>query len=475
MTTDFIPQIYKQKLALLTDLYQMTMAYGYWKSGRYDREAVFHLFYRKQPFGGPLTISCGLQLAVEYLRDLSFDTEDVHYLAQLRGNDDRPLFDESFLNYLQRFRFQCDVDAIPEGTVVFPSEPLLRVKGPLLQAQLVETALLNLVNFSTLIATKAARVCEAAAGDTVLDFGLRRAQGVDGSLSASRACYIGGCDATSNLLAAKTLGIPARGTHAHSWVMAFDSEQEAFDTYSQTMPNNCILLVDTYDTTEGVKNAIRTGRQLQERGHRLGGIRLDSGDLARLSIEARALLDEADMRDARIFASDSLDEHAIRELKERGARIDGWGVGTQMITGADQVSLGGVYKLAAIQDENGKWQQRVKLSENPIKTSIPGIQQVRRAFTDGQPSGDVIYNLLDNGQESLSEGEDLLVPIFRKGQQVYELPSIHDIRRRTKSQLHSFRTLASQNYALSLSPSLEASRNALIEAHQLNVLNESKS
>ncbi|MEM9922115.1 MAG: nicotinate phosphoribosyltransferase, partial [Bacteroidota bacterium] len=461
MNKEILNELYRHKLTLLTDLYQLTMAYGYWKSGLYDRSAIFHLYYRKQPFGGPLAISCGLQPAIEYLQQLSFSTEDIHYLGRLKGADGQALFDESFLNYLQRFRFRCDVDAIPEGKVVFPNEPLLRVKGPLLQAQLVETALLNIVNFSTLIASKAARIRLAAAGDSVIDFGLRRAQGIDGALSASRAAYIGGCQATSNVLAGKLYDIPVRGTHAHSWVMSFDSEPEAFTAYSKAMPNNCILLVDTYDTIQGVRNAIQTARELRQAGHEIIGIRLDSGDLAALSITARGMLDEAGFANARIFASDSLDEHKITALKTAGARIDGWGVGTRLVTGKGQGALGGVYKLAAIQNAQGQWEDRVKLSENPIKTSNPGCQQVRRVLIDGQVQEDIIYDLLEPLKKPLPAGEDLLVPIFREGQLVYNIPSIHDKREQTKEELSLFNRLVDGDYKVSLENGL-AKRKALL-------------
>ena len=280
--------------ALLTDLYQITMAFGYWKAGKADQEAVFHLFFRHQPFQGGFTLSCGLDDSIQYLLGFKFEKSDLEYLGQLKGNDGRRLFEAPFLKYLGAVKLRLDVDAIPEGTVVFPQEPLLRVRGPLLQAQLVETALLNLQNFQSLIATKAARVCLAAQGDPVVEFGLRRAQGIDGALTASRAAYIGGCAGTSNVLAGKVFGIPVKGTHAHSWVMSFDNELDAFSVYADALPNNCIFLVDTYDTIAGVRHAIEVGKRLRKRGHKLAGIRLDSGDLAYLSVEARKILDAAD-------------------------------------------------------------------------------------------------------------------------------------------------------------------------------------
>ena len=281
---------------LLTDLYQLTMAFAYWKTGTEERDAVFHLSFRNNPFRGGFSVACGLDDAVEYLDNLAFEEDDLAYLATLNGSDGAPLFEKAFLDHLRSFSWACDVDAVAEGTVVFPHEPLIRVQGPLLQGQLVETALLNILNYQTLIATKAARMCLAAEGQPVLEFGLRRAQGADGALTASRAAYIGGCAATSNVLAGKLFGIPVRGTHAHSWVMAFPSEKEAFAAYASAAPNNCLFLVDTYNTLHGIENAIAEARRLRAEGHQFLGIRLDSSDLAYLSIEARRMLDAAGFR-----------------------------------------------------------------------------------------------------------------------------------------------------------------------------------
>src|SRR5262245_48739809 len=277
---------------LLTDLYQLTMACAYWKEGIHEREAAFHMSFRTPPFHGGFTIACGLAEVVAYLQALRFDDSDLAYLATLSGADGKRLFDPDFLEYLRALRFVCDVDALPEGTVVFPHEPLLRVQGPILQAQLIETALLNCINFQTLIATKAARICLAARGEPVVEFGFRRAQGVDGGMTATRAAYVGGCAGTSNVLAGKIYGIPVRGTHAHSWVLAFNNELEAFQAYAQAMPANSTFLVDTYDTLQGVRHAVEVGKELRRHGHELAGIRLDSGDLAFLSIQARRILDE---------------------------------------------------------------------------------------------------------------------------------------------------------------------------------------
>jgi nicotinate phosphoribosyltransferase len=444
--------LYRPSLALLTDLYQVTMAYSYWKAGVHEREAVFNLFFRSNPFGGGYTVTCGLEHVVDFLKHFRFAKDDLDYLASLRGNDGKPLFDAAFLKYLERVPFTCDVDAIPEGTVVFPPEPLVRVRGAIAQCQIVESALLNLVNFQSLIATKAARVCSAAEGDVIVEFGLRRAQGIDGALAASRAAYIGGCPATSNMLAGKLLGIPVRGTHAHSWVMFFESEREAFLEYAKAMPNNCIFLVDTYDTLGGVRNAVEAGRWLREQGHEMIGIRLDSGDLAYLSIETRKILDEAGFPDATILASNELDERIIESLKSQGARIGVWGVGTRLVTGYGQPALGGIYKLSAIRDSHGAWQYKLKLSEQSIKVSYPGILQVRRFHTNGELIADAIYDeptgidgtctLVDpldltrrKTVPADTSFDDLLVPVFRNGRPVYDPPPLAEVREHARSQL----------------------------------------
>lgn len=446
---------YDRSLALLTDLYEITMAYGYWKTGMPNKETVFHLFFRKNPFKGGYAICCGLDTVLDYLNNFRFDESDLDYLASLNGNDDRPLFERGFLDYLRDLKFECDIDAIPEGTVVFPQEPLIRVQGPLIQCQILETVLLNIMNFQTLIATKAARICSAAQGEPVLEFGLRRAQGIDGAITASRAAYIGGCSATSNVLAGKMFDIPVKGTHAHSWIMCFDNELTAFEAYAEAMPNNCIFLVDTYDTIEGVRNAINVGHKLRERGHEMVGIRLDSGDLAYLSIEARKMLDEAGFPDAKIVASNDLDERLVDSLKDQDARIQIWGIGTKLATAYDQPALGGVYKLSAIRTPGDKWEYKVKLSEQTIKISNPGRLQVRRYYHDGETSADAIYDIeadlskgctlvdpLDMTRRKIIGGdtpyEDLLVPMFRQGKCVYESPDIHTIRQKAQDCLDKF-------------------------------------
>jgi nicotinate phosphoribosyltransferase len=447
-----LADVYRPSLALVTDLYELTMAQAYWSSGAAAKEAVFHLFFRRNPFGGGFAVACGLARALDLLVDFRFAPEDVAYLRGLAGNDGRPLFDPAFLDELAALRLTCDVDAMPEGTVAFPQEPLVRVRGPILQAQLLETALLNALNFETLIATKAARVCFAARGDAVIEFGLRRAQGIDGGLSASRAAYVGGCDATSNVFAGRLYGIPVRGTHAHSWVMAFDSERAAFEAYAKAQPNNAIFLVDTYDTLEGVRRAVEVGRKLREEGHELGGIRLDSGDLAYLSVEARKILDQAGFAKAAIVGSNDLDEHLIASLKEQGAAIDVWGVGTRLATGGDQAALGGVYKLSAVRSRGGSWQHRVKVSEQAIKTTNPGVQQVRRFEGPAGFLADVIFDeemglpveavavdpLDPTRRKHLPAGtpaEDLLVPVLRSGRPVYSPPAAEQARGRARSQM----------------------------------------
>ena len=466
-----INETYGTSLSLLTDLYQLTMGYGYWRNQMHERSSVFHLFFRRCPFAGQYAIAAGLGTAVEWMQSFQVEQSDVDYLGTLRGNDGEPLFATEFLEELNGLKLSVDIDAIPEGTAVFAHEPLVRVTGPLWQCQWVETALLNIINFQTLIATKASRVCAAAQGEAVLEFGLRRAQGIDGALSAARAAYIGGCAATSNVLAGKLLGIPVKGTHAHSWVMSFDDELTAFNAYADAMPNNCVFLVDTYDTIEGVKQAIQVGQRLRDNGHEMVGVRLDSGDLAQLSIDARKLLDDAGFPDAAIVASNDLDEHEITKLKQNGATIAVWGVGTNLVTARDQPALGGVYKLGAIADDEGQWQPRIKLSELAIKTSTPGIQQVRRYYDGDQAKQDVIFSELIGEPEPNGEDqnhEDLLVPVLRGGQLVSPMPSLEQVRARAmqqKSQLPSKVQLITdaEPYSVALEKRLDAQKMQMIE------------
>ncbi|MBN9693350.1 MAG: nicotinate phosphoribosyltransferase [Verrucomicrobia bacterium] len=437
---------------LLTDLYQLTMAAAYWKSGRAEQEAVFHLSFRRAPFGGSYAVAAGLAEAVDWIRDFQFRPADLEYLASLRARNGDPLLPPGFLEYLRDLHLTVDVDALPEGTLAFPHEPLVRVRGPQLQGQLLESALLCLINFQTLIATKAARICQAAQGDPVIEFGLRRAQGPDGAVSASRAAFIGGCSGTSNVRAGQKFGIPLRGTHAHSWVMSFDTEREAFQAYAEALPHNSVFLVDTYDTQQGVEEAIEAGRWLRAHGHELAGIRLDSGDLAELSRMARRRLDEAGFPNADIVASNDLDEHLIENLKHQGARISVWGVGTRLVTGGDQAALGGVYKLGALRRSDGTWDYKLKLSEQPAKISNPGVLQIRRYRDFRGFIGDLIFDeqtpfpthargvdLHDPTRLwTAPEGvhEDLLVPVIRAGRPVAASPELTEIQARARNQLN---------------------------------------
>lgn len=439
-------------LALLTDLYQLTMAYGYWKLQKAQRQAVFHLFFRQLPFRGGYAIAAGLGPTIDFIEAFRFDASDIEYLATLHGNDGAPLFEDGFLRYLEQLRLTCDIDAMPEGTVAFEHEPLVRVRGPLLECQLLETALLNIVNFQTLIATKAARVCAAARGEPVVEFGLRRAQGIDGAMAASRAAYIGGCEATSNVLAGKRFGIPVRGTHAHSWVMSFDTELEAFQGYAEAMPNNCVFLVDTYDTLQGVRHAIEVGKKLRAAGHKMVGIRLDSGDLAYLSNKARQLLDEAGFHETFIMGTNDLDERIIESLKLQDAKINVWGVGTKLVTAYDQPALGGVYKLGAIQNARGEWERKLKVSEQSVKSTIPGTLQVRRYHDADGFVADMIYDEQMGVDARLAvvdlkdpirrkrltadtASRDLLKPVIRGGQRIEAPETLAIVRERAAAEL----------------------------------------
>ena len=480
---DGIDAVYGCSLALLTDLYQLTMACGYWKEGHADREAVFHLTFRRPPFQGGYAIAAGVGPAIAFLRRLRFDAADLAYLATLQDREAKPLFEQGFLDYLRAFRFDCSVDGVPEGSVVFAHEPILRVRGPIIAAQLVETALLAMINFQTLIATKASRVVAAARDERVMEFGLRRAQGIDGGLAASRAAYIGGTHATSNVLAGRLFGIPVAGTHAHSWVMFHDGELEAFRAYAAAMPGNCTFLVDTYDTLGGVRHAIEVGRELRAKGHELAGIRLDSGDLAHLSIEARKLLDAGGFPDAKIVASNDLDENLINALHEQGARIDTWGVGTKLATSWDQPALGGVYKLGAYRGGDGAWRDVIKLSEQPIKISNPGVLQVRRLRRGGELVGDILYDsehglagdALHDIEDPLKAAwtptfdtaADLLVPMLDRGEPVRAPDDLATCRARAHADLAALsprtrRFLNPQPHPVGLDAHVHARKLALI-------------
>ncbi len=482
---NLLKKIYRESLSLLTDLYELTMAYGYWKKGIADKEAVFHLFFRRKPFNGGFAVAAGLETFLEFIDQFQYSSSDLSHLEQLKSDDGNPLFEKAFLDYLSKLSFQVDIDAVPEGTPIFPYEPLVRVQGPILHAQLLESPLLNIINFQTLIATKAARICWAARPDPVVEFGIRRAQGIDGALSAARAAFIGGCESTSNVLAGKLYDIPVRGTHAHSWIMAFDEERISFEAFADVMPCNCIFLVDTYDTVQGVKKAIDVGKEMRKKGIEMGGVRIDSGDLAHLSIQIRKLLDEGGFPQAQIMASNELDEHIINDLKRQGAKINVWGVGTNLITGKDQPALDGVYKLSAIRDAKGGWHNKIKVSEQLVKMTDPGILQVRRYFNKRENIADMVYDIqtelksrpqfidpLDPTRSQLATDalsyRDLLVPVFSKGKRIYSSASLKNIREKTFEELAMFhpamrRFLYPQPYFVGLEKSLYETKLKLIQ------------
>ncbi|MDD6572282.1 MAG: nicotinate phosphoribosyltransferase [Thermoflexaceae bacterium] len=444
-----------RNLTLLTDLYELTMMQGYFKN-KTNETVVFDAFYRKNPCGNAFSVCCGLEQVIDYIKDLHFSKEDVDYLRETQ------LFDEDFLEYLSNFKFSGDIYAIPEGTVVFPREPLVKVVAPIMEAQLVETAILNIINHQSLIATKAERVVYAAQGDGIMEFGLRRAQGPDAGIYGARAAVIAGCVGTSNVLAGQMFDIPIKGTHAHSWIMSFPDEYTAFKKYSELYPGACLLLVDTYDTLKsGVPNAIRVFTEMREAGIPLKnyGIRLDSGDLAYLSKKARKMLDAAGFTDAIISASSDLDEYLIDSLKTQGAKITSWGVGTNLITASDNPAFGGVYKLAAVMDEKtGEFIPKIKLSENSEKITNPGNKTVFRIYDlDGKIKADLIaladetytndqplllFDPVETWKKTyLKAGEytvrEILVPVFKNGECVYESPKTMDIQKYCKQELNT--------------------------------------
>lgn len=444
----------RQNLTLMTDLYELTMMQGYFRHKDRNETVIFDAFYRRNPCDGGYAISAGLEQVIQYIKELHFDQEDIDYLASLG------IFQADFLDYLKTFRFSGDIYAIPEGTVMFPREPVIKVIAPIMEAQLVETAILNIINHQSLIATKAARVCYAARGDGIMEFGLRRAQGPDAGTYGARAAVIGGCIGTSNVLCGQLFGVPVKGTHAHSWIMSFPDEYTAFKTYADMYPDACILLVDTYDTLKsGVPNAIRVFTEMREAGIPLTfyGIRLDSGDLAYLSKQARKMLDAAGFPDAVISASNDLDEYLIDSLKAQGAAITSWGVGTNLITSKDNPSFGGVYKLAAIQDENGHFIPKIKLSENSEKVTNPGDKKIYRVYE--KDTGKIKADLICLAAETYQEDDDLTLfdphepwkktklkagtyrlrplmeHIFHKGECLYTTPEVMDIRAYCRQEL----------------------------------------
>ncbi|MBQ9058709.1 MAG: nicotinate phosphoribosyltransferase [Atopobiaceae bacterium] len=472
-------------IALNTDLYELTMAQGFWESGLKDAQGCFNVFFRDNPFEGGYAIACGTGQIPDLIENFIYDDASISYLAELEAPGGGKLFKPEFLEYLAGHRLGVSVWAAPEGSVVFPREPIVRVQGPIIDCQLVETALLNLVNFQTLVATKTARVVQAAEGHPVSDFGLRRAQGPDGGLAVARASYVGGASSTSNVLAGKIYGIPVFGTHAHSWVMSFPSEIEAFRAFAATSPKNCVLLVDTYDVEQGVQNAIKVGIEMEERGERLSAIRIDSGDLARLSKHARAAFDAAGLEYVKISASNDLDEYTIQSLFAQGAPIDSFGVGTKLATCDPQPSLGGVYKLAAIKrGEHDEWQSVMKISEQFYKRTIPGIQHVIRYYDDADcPMGDEIVvddvkmetqrravdviDPLTKYDFSSYEARELLVQVVEDGFRKGEPESLEDARRRCKDELMHLdpavkRFLNPQSYPVGLECGLARFRDELV-------------
>lgn len=468
-------------LTLLTDFYQLTMMNGYYQNNIHQDQVVFDMFFRKNPFDSSYTIIAGVEQVIDYIENLHFSQEDIDFLRKTGS------FDENFLEMLKDFKFQGDIDCVQEGSIMFPGEPIFRVKGTCFEAQLIESALLNIINFQSLIATKASRVCEAAQGDPIYEFGLRRAQGPDAGIYGARAAYIGGCVGTSNVLAAKLFDIPLSGTMAHSWIQKFDDELEAFRAYAQVYPNNCLLLVDTYDTLKsGIPNAIKVFDELKAQGYTPKGIRIDSGDIAYLSKEASKMLAAAGYPNVSIIASSDLDEDTINSLKIQGATVTGWGVGTNLITAKDCPALGGVYKLVAVR-ENDTWVPKIKISENPEKITNPGLKKVVRIY-------DVLgkYALADlimldeetiNTQEPLTvfhpiytwkkktfkhyTVKEMLRPLYSKGKLVYQRQSASQVREYAQKELASLwpehkRLVRPQLYKVDLSQKLWDLKNDLV-------------
>lgn len=448
--------MYYDNLTLLTDLYELTMMQGYFKNQNRNRMVIFDMFYRTNPLENGYAIMAGLDQVIEYVKNLHFEDKDIEYLRSQK------IFDEEFLDYLANFKFSGSIYSIPEGTVVFPREPLVKVIAPIMEAQLVETAILNIINHQSLIATKTARICYAAQGDGIMEFGLRRAQGPDAGIYGARAAMIGGCIGTSNVLCGQMFDVPIKGTHAHSWIMSFPDEYTAFKAYADIYPSACILLVDTYDTLKsGVPNAIRVFTEMREAGIPLTfyGIRLDSGDLAYLSKKARKMLDEAGFPDAIISASNDLDEFLIMSLKNQGCKVTSWGVGTNLITSKDWPAFGGVYKLAAVQDDNGKFIPKIKLSENTEKITNPGNKKIYRVYeketgkikadliclVDEEYSEDKPLMLFDPSEPwkktNLKPGEftlrEIMVPVFADGECVYESPSVMEMQQVCKNEINT--------------------------------------
>ncbi|TCK93354.1 nicotinate phosphoribosyltransferase [Natranaerovirga hydrolytica] len=479
-------------LTLLTDFYELTMMQGYYKEYDTKQVVVFDFFYRSNPCGGAYSIFAGLEQVIDYINDFNFTAEDIQYLREQK------IFEEDFLEFLSDFKFTGDIYSVPEGTVIFPNEPVMKIIAPIMEAQIIETAILNIVNHQSLIATKASRVKWAAEDDMVLEFGLRRAQGPDAGVYGARAAVIGGCSATSNVLAGKKFDIPVKGTHAHSWVMSFNDELTAFRKYANLYPDACILLVDTYDTLKtGVPNAIKVFNELKEKGiqPKLYGIRLDSGDLAYLSKKARKMLDEVGFEDAIISASSDLDEYLIQDLKSQGAKITLWGVGTNLITSKDCPAFGGVYKLTAVSNGN-EFVPKIKVSENPAKITNPGNKKIYRVYD--KATGIIKADLIALEEENIKETEplllfdpnatwkrtilepntfvlkELLVPIFKNGSCVYATPNIMEIQSYCQKELKTLwpetkRTKNPQEVFIDLTMNLYNLKQSMIERYKSEV------
>lgn len=472
-------------LTLDTDLYELTMAAGYSLLGKRKQRACFDLYYRQNPDNGGFCIFAGLESVISYVNNLKFLPDDIEYLATLGT------FSAETLAALSKgITFSGDIWAVPEGSLVFPNEPLIRVMGPIPEAQLLETTMLALVGHQTLIATKAARMCLATRGAPVIDFGTRRAHGVEAALYGARAAYIGGCAGTSNVRAGKLFGIPVRGTHAHSWVESFDSELEAFENFSRVFPQNCVLLVDTYDTLNGIRNAIAVARDMEKSGGRLMGIRIDSGDLAYHSKVAREMLDESGLDYVRILASSDLDEWIIESLREQGARIDVWCVGTRLMTSYQTPALGVVYKLMAADRGDGKLMPKIKISQNPNKVTNPGVKKIIRFYNGkGRMIGDLLaqidepvpsgrkvsahhpmYDYMKKTYKPPYQASELMVPVFLQGRQVYEPPSIQELRERARQNIDvlepEYKRLSNPHiYKVSLSDKLHRIKKSLLSVH----------
>ena len=473
-----------RNLTLLTDLYQLTMGYGFYRHGKHEEEVVFDVFFRKNALI-TYSVFAGLEQAMDYLLNWRFDDEDIAYLRSLN------LFSEDFLEYLKNMKFTGDVYAVKEGTPVFPGEPILTVKAPLIQAQFAETALLNILNHQTLIATKSSKICRATGGrGMVMEFGLRRAQGPDAGINGARAAIIGGCSSTSNVIAGQAFDVPVAGTMAHSWVMDYPTEYEAFRAYADAYPDNCLLLVDTYDTLRsGVPNAIKVFKELRAAGHKPKGIRLDSGDLAYLSKKARKMMDEAGFPEAIICVSGDLDERSINSLIQQGAKIDSWGVGTKLITSEDLPALGGVYKLSAVIEKDGTITPKIKLSDNTAKITNPGFKKLYRLYD--KENGMAIADLITLRDETVNDeqpltlfhpvetwkqhevenfrAEELQQTIVKGGKLVYEFPKLKEIREYSKGQLAKFweeylRLDVPQLYKVDLSDKLHRLKIGMIDS-----------